>query len=982
LVLVALPACTEGGSGEQATTDFVVDNPGSGNGGSDPSDGGDETGSATAGDDGDAGEGGDGEREVSEADIVFVEGDKLFALSAYSGLAVVDVSAPSDALPVLGRHRMQGMPFEMYVDGGQVFAILSESGTYAWDEEASAYVYHTASRLMALDASDPADIAVRGEFEMPGTIQDSRRVGDILYLVTYEDGWCWGCEEEQERTVVTSLDVSNPAAVEIVDQLAFAPDGDDEWDWSGPRSVSSTNERMYVGGIEFDGWEDAHSTIDVIDISDPGGVMVRGASVTVAGSIQSRWQMDEHEGILRVISQPWQWWSDSPPQIQTFTVASASDVAPLASVDMTLPRPETLQSVRFDGARAYAITFEQTDPLFTIDLADPAVPKQVGELEIPGWVYHMEPKGDRILALGFDNTNADGAINVSLFDVSDFASPALLSRVNFGGDWASFAEDQNRIHKAFAILDELGLVLVPFAGWEFDEESFDSEWGCGSYKSGIQLVDWSNDALALRGVAPANGQARRALVHRERLLAMSDKSLEAFDITNRDAPTKRASLALAANVSAVAFGDGIVVRLANDWWTNEIAIEVVAADDPDAAEPLGRAYLSEVENEFTCGYSWPVDLFVHGGYAYLLRETWDEASYESKLVLDTIDVNEPTAPVWLSAIDLPFGRSWGSSGLGLRSQEKMAVLAGDAMVFSTSANEFDGEQYLGESGTLEVVDLSSPAAPVHAATLERPDARAYGALQVFDDTVVSWHMQPVGGDETKVRFYVDRFDASASALEALDPINVPGQVVGYDEGTQRVVTVGFDLEVVQLENCWEHPKQWYTGWDSDDCTIAHRPLHLLALDGDRARLLDTLDVEGDEGRLGAVMLSDSRLFAEIREGTYEYGTEDDGWEPLAVPEDLVAVITGHDGDALVERSRVAMGHQLGWSVLFGVKGDSAFFRGDAGIGSIDASDAESPRLAVTPYQGWGCWEPEVGANAVYCPLGEYGLQVIAFPQAQ
>jgi len=891
------------------------------------------------------------------------------------------VSAPSDALPVLGRHRMQGMPFEMYVDGGQVFAILSDYGSYAWDEGASAYVYHTASRLMALDASDPGDIAVRGEFEMPGTIQDSRRVGDILYLVTYEDGWCWGCEEEQERTVVTSLDVSNPAAVQIVDQLAFAPGGNDPWDWSGPRSVSSTNERMYIGGVDYDGWDDAHSTIDVVDISDPGGVMVRGASVQVAGSIESRWQMDEHEGVLRVISQPWQWWSDSPPQIQTFTVTSASEVTALGSLDMTLPRPETLQAVRFDGPRAYAITFEQTDPLFTIDLSDPATPQQVGELEIPGWVHHMEPKGDRILALGFDRDNAEGAINVSLFDVSDFANPALVSRVNFGGDWAYFAEDQNRLHKAFAILDELGLLLVPFSGWEYDEGDNADEWyGCGAYKSGIQLVDWSNDALALRGVAPAKGQARRALVHREQLLAMSDKSLESFDITDRDAPAKQASLALAANVSAVAFGDGIVVRLANDWWTSEMAIEVVAAGDADAAEPLGRVYLDEVENELSCGWSWPVDLFVHGDHAYLLRESWG-AEYDSKLVLDTIDLSEPTAPVWLGAIDLPFGQSWGGSGLGLRSQEKMAVIAGDALLFASSSREYDGEEYVGQHGTIEVVDLSSPSAPVHAASLERADASAHGMLQVFDGTVVSWHMQPVDGDESKVRFYVDRFDASTpSEPDALDPINVPGQVVGYDEATQRVVTVGFDLETIELENCWEHPQQWYSGWDSEDCTIAHRPLHLLALAGDRAELLDTLDVEGDEGRLGAVMLSDSRLFAEIREGTYEYGTEDDdGWEPLAVPEDLVVVITGHAGEDLVERSRVSMGNQLGWSVLFAVQGTRAFFRGDAGIGAIDASDAEDPELAVTPYQGWGCWDPEIGNGAVYCPLGEYGLQVIAMP---
>ncbi|MBC8068430.1 MAG: beta-propeller domain-containing protein, partial [Deltaproteobacteria bacterium] len=441
-----------GSSSPAQPSDFVLDNPNGDNGGDNgglTGTGAAEDGGETGGSDptGDGEDGGDGEREVSEADIVFVQDDRLYALSATGGLSVIDAANPDVALPVLGRHRMPGMPFEMYLDDRQVFVMMNDYGSYGWDDAAGSYTWHSASRLVALDTTNPANITTRGELEIPGSIQDSRRVGDILYLVTFEDGYCWGCSENRARTVITSLDVSNLAAVEIVDSIELV-DETDEWSWSGPRSVSATDERMYIGGIDYDGWDDAHSTIDVIDISDPGGVLQRGASLTVAGQIQSRWQMDEHDGALRVISQPWQWSSDSPPVIQTFAVVSASEITELASLEMVLPRPETLQSVRFDGPRAYAITFEQTDPLFTIDLADPAAPAQVGELEIPGWVHHIEPRGDRLLALGFDRADEAGSINVSLFDVSDFAAPTMLSRVGFGGDWADFAEDQNRLHKA------------------------------------------------------------------------------------------------------------------------------------------------------------------------------------------------------------------------------------------------------------------------------------------------------------------------------------------------------------------------------------------------------------------------------------------------------------------------------------------------------------------------------------------------------
>lgn len=982
---LALAVSASGGcnNGNGDATDFIVDNPGgAGEGGGLGEDGGDPAGDTAGEDNG----GDDGGREISEADIVFVEGDTVYALSAYGGLVVVDASSPDQGLPVLGRHRMHAQPFEMYVENGQVFVMTSEYGSYDYDEATGSYTWHSSSRLLALDASDPASITSRGEFELPGTIQDSRRVGDVLYLVTYEDGWCWGCEQNQPRTVVTSLDVSNPAAVEQVDQLVFANETDDEWDWNGPRSVSSTEERMYIGGIEYDDWESAHSVIDVIDISDPGGIMARGASLEVAGQIQSRWQMDEHEGALRVISQPWQWASDSPPVIETFSVASASDVTPLASVPMVLPRPETLQSVRFDGTRGYAITFEQTDPLFSIDLTDPANPQQRGELEIPGWVYHMEPRGERLLALGFDQGNPEGSINVSLFDVADLDQPTLLSRVAFGGDWASFAEDQNRIHKAFTILDDLGLVLVPFSGWEYDESEQDSEWACGAYQSGTQLVDWSGDALVRRGVAPSHGQSRRALVHRERLLTMSDKSMQAFDITDRDAPALASQVALAANVSTVAAEGEIVVRLSDDWWTQETAIEIVSAGDPEAAEPLGRLVLAEISDEFECSRSWPVDLFVQGGYAYLLRETYDFDTWEPRLVLDTIDVHDAAAPTWLGAIDLPFQRGWGGYyGVGSAGDERSAVLHDGTLVFATDEPIYSGEDYVGTASRIEVVDLSAPDAPLHTGTLQRPDGIAHGALQVLDGTLASWHMRDVSGDESKVRFYFDRFDVSFPAAPAASPsVNVPGQVVAFDADASRVVVVGFELETIALtgEDCWSHPQQWGYGDDGSACTIAHRPLHLLSLSGSSASLLDTLDVEGEEGRLVSVVSSGDRVFAMIREGGWYGGvvSEDGGVsEPVDLPNDVMAIVTGQGGNALAEAARVTLSEGGAWSWMSGAAGAHALFMSDRGLGFVDATDAAAPEVTVVPTYGWGCYQPRVAGEVVYCPMGEYGLQAIAIP---
>ena len=86
---------------------------------------------------------------------------------------------------------------------------------------------------------------------------------------------------------------------------------------------------------------------------------------------------------------------------------------------MQLPSQEGLRTVRFDGARAYAITYNQTDPMFVIDLSDPRAPRQRGALYMPGFMFYLEPYGDRVIGLGIDRTDTQGSLNVSLFDVSN-----------------------------------------------------------------------------------------------------------------------------------------------------------------------------------------------------------------------------------------------------------------------------------------------------------------------------------------------------------------------------------------------------------------------------------------------------------------------------------------------------------------------------------------------------------------------------------
>lgn len=62
------------------------------------------------------------ERAIEEADIIKVEGDRLYALSRYSGLTIIDVSDATD-LKLRGSHRSTATPFEMYIEGERAYVM-------------------------------------------------------------------------------------------------------------------------------------------------------------------------------------------------------------------------------------------------------------------------------------------------------------------------------------------------------------------------------------------------------------------------------------------------------------------------------------------------------------------------------------------------------------------------------------------------------------------------------------------------------------------------------------------------------------------------------------------------------------------------------------------------------------------------------------------------------------------------------------------
>lgn len=123
---------------------------------------------------------------------------------------------------------------------------------------------------------------------------------------------------------------------------------------------------------------------------------------------------------------------------------------------------ERIRGVRFVGDVGYVVTYRQTDPLYTVDLSDPAHPRVRGDLAVLGYSAYLHPAGDgRLLGLGQDGTEEGRttALQLSLFDVSNLDRPRRLDRTRLAEAWSDVEGD----HHAFTMAGDL--VLIPYTSW-------------------------------------------------------------------------------------------------------------------------------------------------------------------------------------------------------------------------------------------------------------------------------------------------------------------------------------------------------------------------------------------------------------------------------------------------------------------------------------------------------------------------------------
>lgn len=224
------------------------------------------------------------------------------------------------------------------------------------------------------------------------------------------------------------------------------------------------------------------------DISDPAAAKYVGSG-GVEGQIGDQFAMDEHDGHLRVATSTLKYSEDAarPGSFRVDVGSRLSVLAPqpapgggntlaLIGEIPELEAGERLMATRFTGDRGYAVTFRYVDPLVTLDLRDPAHPRKVAELTLPGFSTYLQPiDANHLLAIGVE-LPLDSAgrpdwsrrsVELSLFDVSDLANPTRTAQALVGTAWASSEAlwDHHAFNWYRPDAGKPGLLAIPFSDW-------------------------------------------------------------------------------------------------------------------------------------------------------------------------------------------------------------------------------------------------------------------------------------------------------------------------------------------------------------------------------------------------------------------------------------------------------------------------------------------------------------------------------------
>lgn len=413
---------------------------------------------------------------VDEADIIKTDDNYIYYLDRYAESIFIAEAHE-------GKATMVGQ-IEVLADASQIDEFYLYDDTLVtlgsdWEEKTD----RTTTVVVIYDISDRTSPVKVNEYRQSGYMISSRMVENNLYLVTDYYFYYYG----GDRYIPYVTGQNGYDRMDIADICAFPENLQPEYVIAGSVDVTSgkqlktkakailgasqdiycNTENLYVAGYQYGtSWND-YDEDDVYILDDgteiSGGDVIEDAEIPeetmpelqqegtrilkaelndgeirftasgmVTGRIDNQFSMDEKDGYLRIAT--------------TSMTANGYDTNNLFVLDENLKtvgsvtgfaKDEHVEAVRYIGDKAYVITYEQTDPLFVIDVSDPTEPKIEGSVKIDGFSTLLVPADESTLfGIGYATSltrfgEAQSGLKLVSFDISNPSVPRVADAKEF-----------------------------------------------------------------------------------------------------------------------------------------------------------------------------------------------------------------------------------------------------------------------------------------------------------------------------------------------------------------------------------------------------------------------------------------------------------------------------------------------------------------------------------------------------------------------
>lgn len=348
---------------------------------------------------------------------------------------------------------------EIYVDGDQLILVvqcyetsLEENSKAGSDVETkdeensdketavsdvakdSAFCYEmngkNTTQIQVYSIVDRKNPEFEGRLIQDGYYNTSRKIGDVVYLFTQYNmtSDVVGYVEKEYTSVIPKVNGEKVAASEIYLPESSGESGilvssldvnkpdkvlDSKLVISGYAQTYISKDALYLYEEDYDGAMITNIAKFALDEGRISGV----AAAAVRGYVRDTFAINASDGYLRVLT------TDYSTEDEVNALYILDENMKLTGQLTGIAPGEEIYAARFMGNTGYFVTYRNTDPLFTVDLSDPAKPEIIGELKVTGFSEYLHFWDDtHLLGIGYESDEKTGNIEnikLSMFNIEN-----------------------------------------------------------------------------------------------------------------------------------------------------------------------------------------------------------------------------------------------------------------------------------------------------------------------------------------------------------------------------------------------------------------------------------------------------------------------------------------------------------------------------------------------------------------------------------